>query len=168
MPELRLRQSISATTRPRRDGERDGEHYFFLSDEEFRSLIERGEFLEWAEVHGKKYGTIRRLVDEWRTEGWGVVLVIDVQGAATVRRVYPDAVSIFVKAPSFEVLEQRLRQRQSESEESIQRRLANARSELARASEFTHQVVNDDLDRAVTEIRSIILDLRREDAKNAR
>lgn len=168
MPELRLRQSISATTRPRRDGERDGEHYFFLSDEEFRSLIERGEFLEWAEVHGKKYGTIRRLVDEWRREGWGVVLVIDVQGAATVRRVYPDAVSIFVKAPSFEVLEQRLRQRQSESEESIQRRLANARSELARASEFTHQVVNDDLDRAVTEIRSIILDLRREDAKNAR
>lgn len=167
MPELRLRQSISATTRPRRDGERDGEHYFFLTDEEFRSMIERGEFLEWAEVHGRKYGTIRRLVDEWRREGWGVVLVIDVQGAEAVRRAYPEAVSIFVKTSSLEILEQRLRQRQSESEESIQRRLANARGELARASEFTYQVVNDDLDRAVAEIRSIILDHKREDSKHA-
>lgn len=168
MPELRLRQSISATTRPRREGERDGEHYFFLSDDEFRSMIERGEFLEWAEVHGQKYGTIRRLVDEWRREGWGVVLVIDVQGAEMVRRVYPDAVSIFVKTSSADVLEQRLRQRQSESEEAIQRRLANARTELARASEFTYQVVNDDLDRAVGEIRSIVLAHQGEDPKHAR
>jgi guanylate kinase len=156
MPELRLRQSISATTRPRREGEQDGQHYFFLTKDEFVDRIQRGEFLEYAEVHGHLYGTLRQLVDSWRRDGWGVVLVIDVQGAEKVRKVCPDVVSIFVKTSTLEVLEQRLRERHTESEASIQRRLANAREELARASEYDYQVVNDDLEQAVQQIRSII------------
>jgi guanylate kinase len=156
MPELRLRQSISATTRPRREGEQDGQHYFFLTKDEFVDRIQRGEFLEYAEVHGHLYGTLRQLVDNWRRDGWGVVLVIDVQGAEKVRKVCPDVVSIFVKTSTLEVLEQRLRERHTESEASIQRRLANAREELARASEYDYQIVNDDLEQAVQQIRSII------------
>jgi guanylate kinase len=167
MPDLRLRQSISATTRPKREGEQHGRHYYFLSDEDFRSKIDRGEFLEYAEVHGHKYGTLRELVDEWRRQGWAVVLVIDVQGAAQVRQCCPDAVSIFVKTSSLDMLEKRLRERQTETEESIQRRLANARKELARADEYDYQVVNDDLNQAVEQIRSIIMTHRREDVKNA-
>ncbi len=167
MQDLRLRQSISATTRPPREAERHGQHYFFVSEDEFRSMIERNEFLEWAEVHGQRYGTIRRVVDEWRSQGWGVVLVIDVQGAQRVRQICPDAVTIFVRTSSPTILEQRLRNRGSESESAIQRRLVNAQGELARASEFDYQVLNDDLDRAVAEIRSIILAQITEDAKHA-
>lgn len=167
MPELRLRQSVSATTRPRRDGEIDGKHYFFLTPEMFGARRDAGEFLECAEVHGQCYGTPRNHIEELRQQGHAVILVIDVQGAAQVRQVCPDAVSIFLRTTSLETLEKRLRERGTEDESSIQTRLTNARAELARAGEYTHQVLNDDLDRAVQEVRAIILNNLPEGAANA-
>ncbi len=162
MPELRLRQSVSATTRPRREHERDGEHYLFCTPEQFRKMAAAGEFLESAEVHGHCYGTPRSSVQELREKGFTVVLVIDVQGAAQVRKLCPDAESIFVTTSSVEALEQRLRDRHTEDDASLRRRLANARGEIERASEFTHQVVNDDLERAVSDVRTIIMNRIRE------
>ncbi len=162
MPELRLRPSISATTRPKRDGEIDGEQYSFLAPPEFEKRRKAGEFLEWAEVHGHKYGTPRQAVEDLRKKGYTVVLVIDVQGAEQVRPKCPDALSIFLTVSSVDTLEQRLRDRHTEDEESLRKRLANARVELTRAGEFTHQVLNDDLERAVADVRTIIMNRIRE------
>jgi guanylate kinase len=162
MPDLRLKQSISATTRAPRAGEIEGKNYFFLSPAEFEAKKAAGEFLEWAKVHDWYYGTPRKTVEELRRQGFAVMLVIDVQGAAQVRRSCPNNVSIFVRAPTLDALEQRLRDRHTEDEAEIQRRLDTARSELARADEFTHQVLNDDLERAVNDVRTIILNLSRE------
>jgi guanylate kinase len=157
MPELRLRPSISATTRPKRQGEIDGEQYFFLTSEEFERRRQAGEFLEWAEVHGHKYGTPRAAVEAMRKQGYTVILVIDVKGAEQVRPRCPDAMSIFLTVSSLDTLEQRLRDRHTEDEVSLRRRLANARVELTRAGEFTHQVLNDDLEQAVADVRTIIM-----------
>jgi guanylate kinase len=162
MPELRLRQSISATTRPQREGEIDREQYFFLSAEEFEKRRQAGEFLEWAEVHGHRYGTPRAAVEALRRQGYAVILVIDVQGAAQVRPKCPDATSIFLTVSRLDTLEHRLRERHTEDEASLRRRLDNARTELTRASEFTHQVLNDDLERAVSDVRTIIMNRIRE------
>ncbi len=159
---LPLRQSISATTRSPRNGERDGVEYYFLSLEEFQQKIAAGEFLEWATVICNFYGTPREPVERLRQQGIGVLLVIDVQGAAQVRKSRPDHVSIFLTTPSLEVLEKRLRDRNSEDEATIQRRLATARKELQRAGEYTHQVVNDDLDTTVRELQTLIEPLFRE------
>jgi guanylate kinase len=167
MPDLRLRQSISVTTRSPRIGEMDGKNYFFLTREEFEAKRAANEFLEWARVHDHYYATPKRMVEELRRQGFAVMLVIDVQGAGQVRRVCPDNVSIFLRTSTPEMLEQRLRNRHTEDEAAIQRRLADARAELARAGEFTHQVLNDDLERAVNDVRSIILNLSRE-GSNAR
>src|SRR5256885_6212959 len=117
MPELRLRPSISATTRPKRDGEVDGEQYYFLSPEEFERRRKAGEFLECAEVHGHKYGTPRKAIENLRKQGYTVILVIDVQGAEQVRPKCPDAVSIFLTVSSIDTLEHRLRDRHTEDEE---------------------------------------------------
>jgi guanylate kinase len=162
MPELRLRPSISATTRPKREGEVDGQQYYFLTPEEFERRRRAGEFLEWAEVHGHMYGTPRQAVEDLRKQGHTVVLVIDVQGAAQVRPKCTDATSIFLTVSSVDTLEHRLRDRHTEDEASLRRRLANAREELRRAGEFTHQVLNDDLERAVADVRTIIINRIRE------
>jgi guanylate kinase len=157
-----LRLSVSATTRPRRDYERDGVHYHFWTRQRFEEGIARGEFLEYAEVFGNYYGTPRADVEPYRERGVGVILDIDVQGAAQVRSHCPDAVSIFLHAArggdeeELRVLGERLRRRGTESEEVIALRLATARQELARASEYDYQVLNDDLDRAVAEVRDLI------------
>jgi len=157
MPELRLHQSVSATTRPPRDGERDGVDYYFVSPEEFAAKSVAGEFLEWAHVHGHDYGTPKGPIDQLRERGHPVVLVIDVQGAEQVRRTCPDAVSIFLTTSALEVLERRLIDRQTEDAPSIRRRMANAELELLRADEFTYRVLNDDLEDAVRHVRSLIL-----------
>jgi guanylate kinase len=162
MDDLRLKQSISATTRPPRPGEINGKNYIFLTAAEFEARKAAGEFLEWAKVHNRFYGTPRKPVEEMRRQGLAVMLVIDVQGAAQVRAACPDNVSIFVRPPTLEILEQRLRGRHTEDEASIQRRLKSAPAELARANEFTYQVLNDDLGRVVNEVRMIILNLSRE------
>ena len=153
---LPLRLSVSATTRPPRPGETDRVDYFFWTPELFQQEIDASGFLEWAEVHGRRYGTLRREVDGWLARGWGVLLDIDVQGAEQVRRKCPGALSIFLKAPSWEVYEERIRKRRTENEEMIARRLATARRELARAGEYDHQVLNENLDAAVAEVRGLI------------
>ena len=154
---LPLRLSISATTRRPRDYERDGVHYYFWTHEQFDKQIKAGAFLEWAKVHGQCYGTLRSEVDESRARGIGVLLDIDVQGAAKVRAVHPDCVSIFLQAPSWEEYEKRLRKRGTESEEQIARRLDTARRELERVNEFDHVVINDDLELAVARVREVIV-----------
>jgi guanylate kinase len=151
-----LRLSISATTRAARDREQDGRDYHFWTRERFLEGVTAGRFLEWAEVFGNYYGTPRDEVEPFRERGIGVILDIDVQGAAQVRQQCPDAVSIFLRTSSLEILEQRIRDRGTETEESIGKRLAGARVELARAGEYDYQVVNDDLETAVAAVRAVI------------
>jgi len=154
--DLPLHHAVSATTRPARPGEVDGVDYHFWPRERFEQEVQAGAFLEWAEVFGRLYGTLRREVDPFRDMGQGVLLEIDVQGAAQVRQRCPEAVSIFLLAPSLEIYEQRLRQRGTEREEAVRRRLEGARRELARAQEYDYRVVNDDLDQAVDQVEAIL------------
>jgi guanylate kinase len=156
MDDLRLRRSVSATTRAPRPGEVDGVDYHFWTRQRFEQEVEAGGFLEWAEVFGQLYGTPKSEVEPYRRRGIAVLLAIDVQGAAQVRRQCADAVSIFLRTSSPEEYERRLRLRGTESEEAIRRRLEGARRELARAGEFDNQVLNDDLETAVAEVRRII------------
>ena len=152
--------SISHTTRPPRKGEENGREYFFVSPERFRSLVAQDAFLEWAEVHGNLYGTTRGELDRARSLARDLVLDIDVQGAAQIVKAYPQALSIFLKPPSEEVLRARLMARGSESEESLAIRLRNARGEIERAPEFQHVVVNDRLDDTVNEVKRLIAEAR--------
>jgi guanylate kinase len=150
--------SISATTRKPRRGERHGEQYFFLDEGTFRDRALRGEFLEWAEVHGNLYGTPRDAVSEHLESGRDVILEIDVQGARQVREKMPDAVGIFVMPPSLGELERRLRARGTESDGEIERRMRNAEEEGKAREEYRYVVVNDDLRRARAELCAIYED----------
>ena len=154
VPSLGL--TVSATTRSPREGEKDGVSYYFLSEEEFGRRVEAGEFLEWANVHGHRYGTLHSEVDRLFDEGRSVVLEIDVQGGLNVRRVRPDTVLVFIEPPSAEELERRLRGRGTEDEATIRLRLDNAASELEAAASYDERIVNDDLDRAVGELADLI------------
>lgn len=151
-----MRLSVSATTRRPRPNEVDGVHYYFRSVPDFRKAIDAGDFLEWAEVHGNYYGTPVAEVMRFREQGVGVILDIDVQGAAQVRKRCPEVTSIFIRTSDIDTLEKRLRQRHTESEDAIQQRLTNARLELARAIEYDHEVINDDLDTALASLRAIL------------
>jgi guanylate kinase len=148
--------SVSWTTRERRPGEVDGVDYWFVSQERFRAEIEAGGFFEWFEVFGDLKGTPRRPVEEHLAAGDDVLLEIDVQGALTVKRLVPDAVLVFLKPPSPDELRRRLVERGTESAESLDRRLAAAAAEEARAPEFDHVLVNDDLERVVAEVAGIL------------
>ena len=149
--------SVSATTRNPRPGEVNGVHYYFVSPEEFDSMIEGGEMLEWALVHGtNKYGTPRGPVDAALAAGEPVLLEIDLAGARQVRANRPDAQFIFLAPPSWEELERRLLGRGTEGPEERERRLATARVEMDAACEFDHVVINDDIDRAVRELAGLI------------
>lgn len=154
----RLKSSVSATTRSPRPGERDGVDYHFLRDEEFTRRKVAGEFLECCEVFGRGYwyGTLRNEVSPSLEAGESVVLEIDVQGTKAVVRSFPDAITIFVRPGSAEEQERRLRGRGTDSEEAITRRLEVARRELDCADQYQHQVINDDVDRAVGEIYDIL------------
>lgn len=149
--------SISCTTRKPRDGETDGIDYRFISHEKFREDIERGLFLEYAHVHEDYYGTLRADVEKELGRGRNVLLEIDVQGALQVKEKMPDAVLIFVAPPSIEVLEKRLRGRNTESESSLKVRLGNATKELELQNRYDYVIVNDDLDSSCEELRRIIL-----------
>jgi guanylate kinase len=151
-----LEQSRSFTSRPARSGERDGVDYNFVSREAFDRMVEAGQFLEWAEVFGNRYGTGREQTEARLRAGTDLVLVIDVQGAQQVRDSRPDAVSIFVLPPSFEVLERRLRGRSQDTEEQMQRRLATARAEAASYTDYDYVVVNDRLEPTVVRLQEII------------
>ena len=154
--DLPLHLSVSATTRDPRPGERDGVHYYFCTAEEFEREVLAGAFLEWAEVHGQKYGTLRREVEPFRQNSVGVILDIDVQGARAVRRQIPEAVLVFMRTSKFETYKQRLRQRATEDENRIQQRLAGARRELDQAQDYDFEVINDDLDVAVKSFLAIL------------
>ncbi|MCI7730030.1 MAG: guanylate kinase [Enorma burkinafasonensis] len=148
--------TVSATTRPPREGEVDGVSYHFMSHDEFMRRVEAGEFVEWAHVHGNCYGTLRSEVDRNLAAGSSLILEIDVQGALQVRERVPEAVLVFIKPPSMEALRDRLAKRGTESAESLELRLANAEREIALADRYDEVVVNDDLDRACEELLTII------------
>lgn len=151
-----VRLSVSYTTRPPRPTEREGVHYHFVSQREFLERRERGEFLEWAEVHSNLYATSRIFIDDSLARGDDVLLELDVQGALQVKRKMPDAALIFIEAPSFRVLEQRLRKRSTEREDEVTRRLSAAYDELRSKGWFDGVVVNDDVDHAVDEVLQLI------------
>lgn len=148
--------SVSATTRPPRGSEEKGRAYDFVEETTFRQMIEAGEFAEWATVHGNLYGTPRRNLEEAAARGDHVVLDIDVQGARQIREQVPGAVLIFVFPPSGGALADRLMGRATEATPEVLRRLRASHQELARVSEFDYVVVNDELDRAVAEVRAIV------------
>ncbi|MDI6713318.1 MAG: guanylate kinase [Anaerosomatales bacterium] len=147
--------SVSATTRRPRPGEVDGVDYRFMSAAEFQRHVDAGDFLEWAEVHGNRYGTLRQDVEQKIAEGRLVVLEIDPQGAEQVRRLVDDAVCVFVVAPSFDELERRIRKRGAESDEEIAKRLETAKRELRLVGTYDYVVQNDDVARATDELVGI-------------
>ncbi|MGI9297107.1 MAG: guanylate kinase [Gammaproteobacteria bacterium] len=151
-----LRVSISHTTRPPRAGERNGAEYFFVGRDEFLRMRDGGGFLEWAEVFGNYYGTGAEWVRNQLAAGADILLEIDVQGARQVKKAAPEAVLIFIRPPSVAALAARLKKRGNDAPEVVARRLAAAEAEIARAGEFDYGIINDDLDRAVAEIRAII------------
>lgn len=154
--EPNLRFSISYTTRPPREGEVDGHDYLFVDEDRFVRMIEDGEFLEHAQVFGNRYGTARGQVDRELDAGHDVLLEIDWQGAEQVRRMMPEARSIFVLPPSRDELERRLRGRGTDSEAVIERRLREAHAELKQWNQFDFAVINDDFGRALSDLRRII------------
>ncbi len=153
--------SVSATTRLPRDGEKDGEHYFFVSQSRFQSMIAEGELLEFDRHFGNFYGTPKKFVTDRLNEGKDVILEIDVAGALQVKKNYPDSRLIFLAPPSIEELKMRLKKRNSESEEQIAERLARVEKETANLKSYDYVVINDELDKAVEEILAIFGDKRR-------
>jgi len=152
----RLAFSVSWTTRAPRGQEADGHDYRFVSREEFEAAIERGEFLEWADVFGNYYGTHRSVLERAEAEGTDLVLDIDVQGARQLKSRLLDAVSVFILAPSRDVLEQRLRARSEDSGEVISRRLMGAEEEIRRSDDYDYVIVNDEVERAADVLWSIV------------
>jgi guanylate kinase len=154
LPDLEL--SISATTRPPREGEVDGRDYHFLSPAEFEERMRREDFLEYATYSGNSYGTLRTEVERRLSAGHSVVLEIEVQGARQVRAAMRESIQVFIAPPDPAVLRQRLDGRGTDSAEAIDARLEVAEGEMAAQNEFAHVVVNDDLDRAATELEGIV------------
>jgi guanylate kinase len=155
IPELEL--AVSATTRERRPGEQHGREYWFLSEDEFDRKIEAGEFLEWVQLDwGPRSGTLLTEIDRIRATGRIPLLDLETEGALLVRDRVPGAVTVFVRAPSFEENERRLRARATEDESEIEKRLRAARAQLAQADQFDYVIVNDDLERAVGELEEIV------------
>lgn len=154
VPDLEL--SVSATTRSPRAGERDGVQYHFMTDAEFQSHVDRGDFLEYADYSGRRYGTLRSEVQKRLERGISVVLEIEVQGAGQIRRAMPEAVQIFIAPPSFGELEKRLVARGTDSSDQIARRLEVAQGELQERDSFTHTVTNDELSTALTELTEVV------------
>ena len=150
--------AVTATTRPRREHESNGRDYIFVSKEEFRRMIADDELLEWADVYGELYGVPKAQVTEAHARGEDAIVKVDVQGAATIRRLAPDAVLVFIAPPSIEELARRLRSRMTESRESLETRLGMAEKEMADAAWFDHVVVNEtgELDGTVSAVVEII------------
>jgi guanylate kinase len=154
MPDISL--SISCTTRAPRPNEVDGRDYHFIDAARFQAMIEAGDFLEWARVHGNLYGTSRRWIEEERAKGHDVLLEIDWQGATQVKKVFSDAIGVFILPPSLDALAQRLHARASDSAEVINRRLAAAREEMRHVGGFGYAIINDDLETALFQFRSVV------------
>jgi len=148
--------SVSYTTRAPRPGEQDGREYHFVDPASFSAMLERGEFLESAEVHGHRYGTSQKVIDQTRASGRDLVLEIDWQGAAQVRLLHPDTIGIFILPPSMAELERRLRARAQDAEAVIRRRMQNAVEEMSHAAEFKYAIINKDFDDALQDLRAVV------------
>lgn len=151
-----IQRSISVTTRAPREGEVDGVHYYFKTVEQYQEMIAKGEFLETAEVYKNYYGTPKAPVYEKLALGQDVMFEIDTLGAKQIKKIYPECISIFIIPPSFEILEKRLRDRGTDSEQSIRRRLSSAKTELGKYKQFDYIVFNDNLEDAIRHVLSII------------
>ncbi len=152
----RIQLSVSCTTRAPRGAEVNGRDYVFIDRSEFQCHVDRGEFLEWAEVHGNLYGTSRRWLEQRMADGMDVMLEIDWQGAAQVKAQFHNAVTIFILPPSFEELRQRLTRRAEDAPDVIEKRLREARVELAQAKRFDFIIVNQDFTRALHDLRQVV------------
>lgn len=152
----RLHYGISATTRPKRPGERQGRDYHFLSPAAFEKGIRKGEFVESAKVYGHSYGTPRGELDSWLDKGYDVLLDVDVQGGQSLRRLYPEASFVFVVAPSLATYCERLHKRGLDSKEAIARRMKNVRRELLAGRKYDYRIVNSNLAQAASELEAII------------
>jgi len=148
--------SISATTREKRGVEKDGVDYFFITEDEFKKKIEQNEFVEWESFYGYYYGTLKSFINSKMKNGKSVVLEVDVKGALKIKKEYPDAVAIFIRPPSIEELKRRLRDRKTESDEDLQKRIERAEMEIGYQKYFDYVVVNDDLERAKKEVYEIL------------
>jgi len=153
-PDVQL--SISHTTRDPRPGEQDGREYHFVDSDEFRAMIDRHDFLEWAEVHGNFYGTSKKRIADRLAAGGDVLLEIDWQGAQQVRAIFPAAIGVFILPPSMEELTRRLTGRGTDSSEVISRRLAAAQAEMRHVGEFDYVIINDQLERALEDLRAVV------------
>lgn len=154
---LKIKFSVSATTRSPREGEKSGEDYYFLTEKEFDAKIQQDCFLEWEPYSGNRYGTLQSEVDKLADNGYFPLLDIEVKGALNVQKMYKqDAVSVFIKPPSMEVLANRLKKRGSETTETLAKRLQRAKKELSYADHFDFAVINDDLDTAYNDLKAII------------
>jgi len=154
--------SISATTRPRRENERDGIEYFFLTEAEFRKMIENDEFIEWEEFYDYYYGTQKSFINGNIDAGKPVLLELDVKGALTIKRLYPYAHLIYISPPSFEELVKRLKQRNTESESDFKKRIDRAKMELSLKDQFEYIIENKDLNTAITEAKSLVKKILKE------
>jgi guanylate kinase len=163
----RLRLSVSHTTRAPRPGEQNGREYHFVDAAAFEAMAARGEFMERARVHGNLYGTSQRWIQETRERDFDILLEIDWQGAQQVRRIFPDAVTVFILPPSMQELERRLRSRGKDSEAAIRERLTNATDEMAHAKEFDYCIINNDFSEATQELAAIIRAARLKTARQA-
>jgi len=152
-----LRLSVSYTTRAPRPGEVDGREYHFVSRETFMEMARRGDFLESAEVYGNLYGTSQSWIEAEIAGGHDILLEIDWQGAAQVRRIFPDSIGIFILPPSLQALESRLTGRKQDSAEVIEQRLQAARDDIAHVAEFDYVIINDKLDEAVQQLRAVVV-----------
>jgi guanylate kinase len=151
-----LRFSVSATTRKMRDGEKDGRDYYFLSKEEFTRRVKAGEFVEWEELFGNYYGTLKSELDRAIRENRHLLFDVDVKGGLSIKREYPGALMIFIRTPNFDVLRQRLVNRKTETDELLASRLERVPMELERGKAYEHQVINDNLETAIGEVDAII------------
>lgn len=151
-----MRYSVSATTRPPRAGEADNVDYRFVDRQQFEEWIEQDQFVEWAEVHGQRYGTLKEELERQRASGQSVILELDVQGMRSVKEKFDNVVSIFIVPPSMEVLERRLRDRGGLGDTELNTRLTNARDEIACRDEYDHVIVNNKIEDAVAEFKGII------------
>lgn len=147
--------SVSCTTRKKRQGEKDGIDYFFMDESAFKKMIEKNEFAEWANVYGFYYGTPKPRIDEALDAGKNVLLDIDVQGAAKIKKVYPAAISIFIMPPSIEELRSRLKKRATDRDEIIEHRLTIAKKEMAGSGNYDYVIVNDNVDEAFARLEQI-------------
>ncbi len=155
-----IKHSVSYTTRLPRRGEKNNVHYSFISELRFKRMIERGEFAEWAVVHGNLYGTSIKRLEKINREGYDIILDIDTHGAMQIRRKYRDSIGIFILPPSMSALKERLSRRMSESDDEIKRRLDRAKDEIADYKHYDYIVINDDFKQALRELESIIISTR--------